>query len=169
MENSLRTASLKTEALDLRNRLLDFRLKSLFSVGSDSARVIPGIDPRLNQTALSLLSLVDDSGLRDEIADMLREQHSTLSATRAESSEARIVGALQRALASGNRSSVSLREIAQLANAGEDELDATLSPREAGRTLRALNIPLHKSHGDIVVPQSARPAVEALANRLGVV
>jgi hypothetical protein len=32
--------------------------------------------------------------------------------------------------------------------------------------LRTLGVPIHKSHGDIVVPNSARPAVEALADRL---
>lgn len=156
-------ASLKSDALNLRNRLLDFRLRNLSSISSNSARVIAGINPRLNQTALSLLSLIDDSALRDEIATMLREQHRTLSATRAESTESRVIGALHKAFANGDRSSVSLREIAQLANAGEDELDTPLSPREVGRTLRALNIPLHKSHGDIVVPRSGRSAVEAVA------
>jgi hypothetical protein len=159
-------AGLKSDALDLRNRLLDFRLRNLLSISSNSERVIPGIDPRLNQTALSLLSLVDDPGLRDEIATMLREQHRTLSATRAESSEARIVSALYRAFADGERSNMSLREVAQLANTGEDELDTPLSPREVGRTLRDLGIPLHKSHGDIVVPSSGRIKIEAIAERL---
>ncbi len=159
-------ASLKSDALDLRNRLLDFRLKNLSSISSNSERVIAGIDPRLNQTALSLLSLVDDPELRDEIATMLREQHRTLSATRAESSESRVIGALHKSFAGGDRSSVSLREIAQLANAEGDEFDEPLSPRDAGRVLRTLGVPLHKSHGDIVVPSSGRSAVDTVAERL---
>jgi hypothetical protein len=161
-------ASLKIDALDLRNRLLDFRLKNLSSVSSNSARVIAGIDPRLNQTALSLLSLVDDPALRDEIAAMLREQHRTLSATRTQSSEARVVGALHRALTDSKQAHVALREVAHLANAGDYEFDAPLAPREVGRTLRSLEIPLHKSHGDVVVSGGNGPAVEALAKRLGV-
>jgi hypothetical protein len=159
-------ASLKSDALDLRNRLLDFRLRNLPSISSNSERVIAGIDPRLNQTALSLLSLVDDAVLREDIATMLREQHRTLSATRAESTESRVIGALHKAFADGDGSSVSLREIAQLANAKGDELDEPFSPRDAGRVLRTLGVPLHKSHGDIVVPSSGRSAVEALAERL---
>ena len=161
-------AGLKSDALNLRNRLLDFRLRNLSSISSNSERVIAGIDPRLNQTALSLLSLVDDFNLREDIAAMLREQHRTLSAARAKSTESRVIGALRKVFTNGDGSSVSLREIAQVANAEEDELDEPLSPRDAGRVLRTLGVPLHKSHGDIVVPSSARANTEIAAKRLDV-
>lgn len=161
-------ASLKVEALDLRNRLLDFRLKNLFLISSNSERVIADIDPRLNQTALSLLSLIDDVSLRDEIATMLREQQQSLSAERAQGNEAKIIKALCAAFAKGERSSVPIREVTQLASADSDEPDKPLSPRDAGRALRALGIPLHKSHGDIVIPRSAREAAESIADRLGI-
>jgi len=146
--------TLKADALALRNRLLHFRLTNLFAIKSNPARVIAGIDPRLNQTALSLLSLVDDPNLRDEIATSLRVRQERLSAERARSTEARTLGTLKDIFAESDCASLSLRDIAERVNADGDEMDEPVSPREVGQLLRARSIPLRKSHGTIVVPRN---------------
>lgn len=51
---------MKAEALALRNRLLHFRFCNFFAIKADPAVLMAGVEPRLNQTASSLLSLVDD-------------------------------------------------------------------------------------------------------------
>ncbi|MEI9933210.1 MAG: hypothetical protein WDM89_22430 [Rhizomicrobium sp.] len=56
--------TLKEEALELRNRLLHFRFCELAKIKTDTTVLVDGIDPRLNQTALSLLSVVDDAAVR---------------------------------------------------------------------------------------------------------
>jgi hypothetical protein len=160
--------TLKMDALALRNRLLDFRLNNLFSIKSAPERLLSGIEPRLNQTALSLLSLVDDEHLRKEIGSMLRDHHTAIAMERAASGEARVVAALRDALLAADGSAVPLREVTQRANQTADELHDPLSPREAGRVLRYFNIELRKSNGVIVIPCKMREAVESLANRLSV-
>ncbi len=146
--------SLKTEALGLRNRLLHFRLANLFTITSDPLRVVADIDPRLNQTALSLLSLVDDASVRDDIAAMLRAKHARLTAERARSADARTLAALNVMFAGSERVSVPLHELAQRVNAEGGELEEPLSPRAVGQILRARSIPLRKSHGTVVVARS---------------
>jgi hypothetical protein len=146
--------SLKAEALSLRNRLLHFRLTNLFAIRSDPARLVAGVDPRLNQTALSLLSLVDDPDLRDAISNMLRAKQGQLAAERARIAESRTMAVVAQAFASSERETVPLREITELVNANGDELCEPLSPRQVGQILRSRQVPLRKSHGMIVV---ARP------------
>jgi len=147
--------SLKTEALALRNKLLHFRLTNLFAVKSDPARLISGIDPRLNQTALSLLSLVDDPTLCEDLSVMLRIKQEQLAADRARSVASRTLQALTFVFQESGRAFVPLREITDRVNASSDELSEAVSPRLIGQILRARSIPLHKSNGTIVVRRSA--------------
>ena len=53
-------SALKDEALALRNRLLHFRFCHLFDTKPDPSALLAGVEPRVNQIALPLLSLVDD-------------------------------------------------------------------------------------------------------------
>ena len=55
--------SFKREALELRNLLLAWRLRSRFSIGPDQSRAAVGVAPRFRQTSLALLSLVEDADL----------------------------------------------------------------------------------------------------------
>jgi hypothetical protein len=50
---------MREEALALRNRLLAWRFHGRASAKPDPSRLVSGIAPRLNQTALALLSIVD--------------------------------------------------------------------------------------------------------------
>ena len=62
---------MRDEALALRNRLLHFRFAEFFKIKTDASVFIDGVEPRLNQMALPLLSLVEEPGLRAEIEAML--------------------------------------------------------------------------------------------------
>jgi hypothetical protein len=139
--------SLKTDALQLRNKLLAFRLKNLHAIKSDPARVVSGIDPRLNQVGLSLLSLIDDAQFREEIAAMLRTRHAKLVANRTQNDERRVLAAAEALFAESNRSMIPLHELSS--RIGQD--GEPVSPRMAGQVLRAHSYALWKSHGTIVV------------------
>ena len=146
--------SLKAEASALRDRLLHFRLTNLHTMKSNPTLLVDGVEPRLNQTALSLLSLVDDAATRSDIGLRLRERHAQFSEQRALSNEGRTVAAVTSALAESNASHVSLQEVTKLANSDSQSLGA-ISSREVGRILRSASFSLRKSHGTVVV---ARPA-----------
>lgn len=143
--------SLKADALVLRNRLLHFRLTNLLGIKSRPERLVSGVDPRLNQTALSLLSLVDDEALRDGIFRMVRAKQVQLSEERSRSAGARVIAVLADAFAAPDDTTIALRDLTERVNASGDELDEPLSPRQVGRSLRARGVRLRKSHGTIVV------------------
>jgi hypothetical protein len=67
--------ALKTEALELRNRLLHYRFCEFSRIKSDTSALVKGIEPRLNQTALSLLSVIDDPTLRADVQTWLISQN----------------------------------------------------------------------------------------------
>jgi len=148
--------SLKTEALDLRNRLLHFRLTNLFAIKSDPSRLVANIDPRLNQTALSLLSLMDDANLRQDICRILKAKQAHIADERTRSAEARTMAALTAVFETPEREIISLKELANQINTNGDDLDDPLSPRQVGQILRTRSIPLRKSHGTIVVAKPSR-------------
>lgn len=148
---------LAKDALQLRNRLLYFRLTNLFTLEKTATR-IADIDPRLNQTAASLLALIDDDRTREDLLGRLHETQQRFSMERERSIEARTRNAVSDAFADSDRPYIPLQEIARRANA--DGADGVASARDIGRALRAMNVTLHKSHGTIVVP---RTALETLA------
>jgi len=107
---------LKTEALELRNRLLHFRLCEFFKVKTDMKALIAGVEPRLNQTALSLLSLIDDAQLRSDVQKVLLAQNEDAVAQRRETDEARVVAAIVAAFVSAPGKDVPVGEIARRFN-----------------------------------------------------
>ena len=162
-------ASLKKEGLELRNRLLHFRLCNLFRIKTDPSVISPDIEPRLNQTALSLLSLVDDPALRAEIMAGLVRQNATTLADRSQTVEAGVTAALQEAFTEATGSSVSVRDVTDRFNARFcAEYGHPFSNKWIGGVLgKQLRIETQKSHGVYVVPISEKPKIDMLAARFG--
>lgn len=163
-------ASLKAEALELRNRLLHFRLCHLFTIKTDPSVISPDIEPRLNQTALSLLSMVDDPDLCFQIMTELIHQNRATLAERGQSVEAGVTAVLQEAFAATDISVISVRDITERFNARFcADYGRPLSNKWIGNVLRnKLRIETQKSHGIYVIPASERPKIAALAARYGI-
>jgi hypothetical protein len=161
--------SLKAEALVLRNRLLHFRFSEFFKIKTDTSALLPGIEPRLNQTAISLLSLVDEPSTRAEISAWLVAENARILGNRRATTEADVAAALLKAFAASGAHHVPLRTIVDHFNdAHEVQYGHPMTPRWIGHMLRArLDISTHKSGGVFVVPASERPKVNALALRYG--
>lgn len=148
--------SLKSDALKLRNQLLHFRLTNFFAIKTDPSRVVEGIDPRLNQMALSLLSLVDDPALRASFEESLHRRNQQLAEQRGPSIEDRTLTALSSFFRTDARAYIPLNEIMDRVN--KDGSPAWVSAREIGRVLRGRSLPVYKSHGRVAVPKSALSA-----------
>lgn len=161
---------LHVEARTLRNSLLAWRLAQRSSVRTDASRQAAGVEPRLNQTALSLLSLMENPALRDRVHAELAREQARLSQERAASPEGRMVRVLAELFADPVRGRVSVSAVAQAFNqTAGDPGHASASPRWVGWCLRErLKLTAIKSNGVFVLPASERPKVEALAVRYGV-
>lgn len=160
-------AELKKEALQLRNRLLHFRLAEYFDVKTDLSAIVPDIEPRLNQSALSLLSLMDDHLLRRQVQNMLISLSENLAAERQSTAEGRVLSAVLAAISATKAKAISLSEIARRFNeANASEYGQPMSNKWIGYILRnRLQIVPHKSTGIYVVPASEFPKLEALSHR----
>lgn len=158
---------MKSEALALRNRLLHFRFCNLFAIKADPAVLMVGVEPRLNQTASSLLSLIDDVDLRAEIQAALVEQDAETLSQRNDMVESKVIVALSEALAASKSPSASVQDITDRFNAAHaGEFGGPMTNRWVGHVLRKrLHIRTMKSGGVYVVPASERPKVDMLAAR----
>jgi hypothetical protein len=161
---------LHREALALRNALLAWRLTHRAAVRPDPERRAAGVDPRLNQTALSLLSLMEDPAMRAQVhAEMGREQRR-LNAERAASPDGLLVQALLERFADPAGGRVTVSAVTEAFNrSGAETRTPPASPRQVGWRLRErLKLATTKSNGVFVVPGGERAKVEALAARYGI-
>ena len=162
--------SMKAEALKLRNRLLHFRLCNFFDIKTDTTALMEGVEPRLNQTALSLLSLVDDPDVRREMQAALIEENANILSERRETIEGAILVSVVEAFAASGSANVSVRDITDRFNATHCvEYGGPMSNRWIGHVLRKkLRLATRKSNGIYVVPISEKPKIDVLAARIGV-
>jgi hypothetical protein len=162
--------TLKSEALELRNRLLHFRLCEYFKIESDPSALMTGAEPRLNQTALSLLSLMDEPALRSEIQAFLMRQDAEVQSHRRDTPEAAVIEAGLAAFDASEGASVPVRKIADRFNSSNfSEGAIPVTNKWIGHMLRRrLRLATYKSGGIYVVPASERPKLAALAYRYGV-
>ncbi len=163
-------SSVARDALSIRNKLLMWRFRERQRVGVMPGRIAVGVEPRLNQTALSLLSIVDDEAVVRRIHTELRSEQDRIHRERNGSLEAAMVGAVW-GLVSGRSASPSVAKItASFNDIAADRLSRPVSSKWVGSFLRTkLKLTTAKSNGVYVVPASEQPKILALAARYGVV
>ncbi|MBV9990045.1 MAG: hypothetical protein JOZ72_02025 [Alphaproteobacteria bacterium] len=160
--------AMKAEALALRNRLLHFRFCNLFSIQADPTALMEGVEPRLNQTAAPLLSLIDDRALRAEIQQAFADAHQATLAERRETVEARLAIAVADEFASAKGANVNLKDVAERFNREHGaEYGGPRSSRWVGHIVRTrLHLATRKSVGVYTIPATEKSKVEALVARL---
>lgn len=161
---------LHREALELRNTLLAWRLTQWAAVRPHPERQAAGVDPRLNQTALSLLSLMEDPALRARVHDEMAREQRRVSAERAASPEGLLVQALADLFADPAGGRVTVSAVTEAFNQlGAESRTPPASPRQVGWRLRErLKLSTAKSNGVFVIPASERGKIKALAARYGI-
>jgi len=161
-------SSLAADALVLRNKLLLWRFRERAQVATDPSRAAPGVEPRFNQTALSLLSIVDEEATRSAICERLKREDERVHQDRAASLEAIMVQTVLQLIDSAER--VTVNAIAGAFNeAAQGQLSHPVTARWTGWFLRTrLKLTPTKSQGVFVVGPAERPTLVALAQRYGV-
>lgn len=156
----------EAEALALRNRLLHFRLCEFFRIKTDTGALMKGAEPRLNQMALSLLSMVDDAEARKELQHWILEQYSDLQNERRETPEALVLTATLHVF---GLDGAFVRDIARRFNQdAETVYGSPVSNKWIGSILRTrLHLVTSKTNGVYIVPASEKPKLDALALRYG--
>lgn len=161
--------SLTADALHLRNQLLAWRFQARHTVGPDPSRLIDGVEPRRNQMALALLSLVDDVDVRERIRHEMVGEEARVMNERASSVEATMLTCLREAFAGQAILFATVTDITRRFNSRmAHELGHTMTPKWVGGVIRTkLKLDTMKTHGVYVVPCTERSKIEALARRYG--
>lgn len=159
--------SQKTEALGLRNKLLRWRFDNRHAVGVDPIRAITRLSPRGNQTALALLSLIDDPALRDAVGTHLAMAEARGVNRRADLPHIAMVGVLSSRFASCESWPVKLADATAAYNTEAGARgESLLSIKAAGFLIRIkLGLATTKTNGVYVIPAYERAKVSELARR----
>jgi hypothetical protein len=156
------------EALTLRNRLLHYRLCEFYNIKTDTDALIEGADPRLNQMALSLLSLIDDADTKVAIRDFLLHGQARARSLRQELPEARVLDAVLAAFAANDGAGCSVGEVAERFNDVYQAEYGAMTARSIGSIIRSrLQLQTRKSNGVFIVPVTERPKLDELAFKYG--
>jgi hypothetical protein len=161
--------AMKTDAQALRNSLLAWRFAARHTVGIDPNRLIAGVAHRANQITLPLLSLIDDGELRARIAGELVAEEARVFSERASTPDITVLAAITEAAAVSPTAHIAVADIARrISGKNSGSFENSITPKTVGSIVRTkLRLPTVKSNGVYVIPNTARPAIAALAARYG--
>ena len=161
-------ASYKDEALELRNKLLMFRLRNFGQRTVDPGLVDRSVEPRLAQIFVPLLSVIEDADARQALRQLLRDYHRELVADRGMDIEARVLEIIRDLKGSGEE--LAIKEIAAsfIGRHGED-FERKVTPHWIGQIIRRkLQLKTEKRHGSYLVAASAGPKLARLFEKYGI-
>lgn len=155
----------ETEAIELRNKLLMYRLRHRHTLALDTGLVDHNLEARTNQILLPLLSVLPDPRMRESIRRLAGAREAQLVSERGMTSEGKILEILYgRAL-----DRLSLKEIVAIfAEAHRADYQRPITSRYIGSLLRRLGLILYKSEGVYVLAPGQREVVAALCTRYGI-
>lgn len=160
--------SFEQEALNLRNKLLLWRFRNYGKINPSSKLNLSGIEPRLQQILIPILSLVDDEQLLIEFETFIRQYQSQIIADRSMESAAAMLQAIL--TLRQQDTDLTMKNIAEEMNndidteAGENKLSAR---RVGGINKTYLRLKTHLSSGRYEIEWDTEK-IEKLCNRYGI-
>jgi len=157
------------EAHALRCKLLRYRLEERNRVRIDTSLCGPGLEPRLNQILLPLLSVAPTQSARDAILAYATSVQAGVLSDRASSVEGHVLAVISALLDGEAPSILSLQDIVAsfIAQFGT-EYDRPVTNRFLGSVLRnRLGLPLYKTNGVVALSLKDRSRLDALLVRYG--
>lgn len=159
--------SFNQEATKLRNQLLAWRLQKHINFVYQYPDPIPGIEPRLNQIILPLLSIVDDPTVTKQLEDFIKEYNKHLKTKRGLSLYAVILEVIVSLITKGYKE-ITLKDISMAYKQmfTSDEVKE-LSPRSIGKIVKndlKINT-IRKRDGYILDNQSLSSNIERLIEK----
>ncbi|MEN3977195.1 hypothetical protein [Emcibacter sp. SYSU 3D8] len=160
----------RTEAAELRDKLLMYRFANRNRVRIDPQLTRPDLEARVNQVLAPLLSLIADKDLRTAILDRAGSEQRSARSSRGLSIEAHLVEAVLACMEAAPDQPLPLKDIVSTVNARYGrEYDRPLTSRYVGSVLRSkLCLYAYKSHGVFIIPIKELQKVQVLAARYGI-
>lgn len=155
------------EALDLRNRLLSFRFRSLGEEYDLAKLADTDIEPRVMQVFAPLLAIADVPGDRERIIERAVQASRVIKAERSASIEAQLLDIIWELRA--DAAPVSVKSIAErFAERYGGDYRRPITPRWVGGQLRSrLSLTPVKTHGVFEIASTDEGRLESLFGRFG--
>jgi hypothetical protein len=159
----------KEAALQLRNKLLMYRLRNRLLVALEPSLADSALEPRMNQILLPLLSVVPGEKQRALIRRTASTLQSDLVSDRETSTEGQLLSILARLLEDRPEGNPTLAEIASAFTAEHgSDYERPVTNRWIGSILRRLGIALYKSNGVVVLRGGQEDRLRGLFERYGI-
>lgn len=136
------------KSLLIRNMLLMFRLKHFGQIGVKPDLAIPGIEPRVNQVLLPILSIIEDPKVLNELKDFAKKYGQQIKNDRGEEIQAEVLKVLVEMVK--NNQILSNKNISEEVNKTRDfnNGEYKISPTKIGRLNSTFyNFQTRKIHG----------------------
>jgi hypothetical protein len=163
------TGEYKREALEMRNKLLLFRLRNFGRREIDPALVDRSIEPRLAQIFVPLLSVIEDAEARRALRQVAREYHRDLVADRGTDVEAQMLEIIQEIQQDPFSASLAIKEIAErfIVRHSED-FERKITSNWVGYIIRRkLGLKTEKRHGNYMIAAAEGPKLVRLFEKYG--
>jgi hypothetical protein len=157
------------EALALRNKLLLFRFRLFHRCRANADLVDRGIEPRLNQVFVPILSIVDDEDVRDQLKELARRYQHDLVNDRGMSTEAQLVDVINELLLLSDEPRLSVKEITEnfIERYGADYEKRVTNKWIGGILRKRLGLKPQRVHGTFVIPLEDLPRLNRLREKFG--
>jgi hypothetical protein len=157
------------EALEIRNKLLMFRLKNYGKRKINIDLLDRSLEPRLNQIIMPLMSVIDDVSLQQELRASVKDYSLQMSADRGMEFDGQILDAIFKLTSGGNPEPTVGQIKDQMEQDWEDETGKNLTARGIGSRLRqSFKLKTRKTRSGFVIPESERPKLERWFQRYGI-
>ncbi|MGE5443663.1 MAG: hypothetical protein ACM3SR_03565 [Ignavibacteriales bacterium] len=156
------------KALQLRNKLLMFRFRNFGKRDINPDLAIEGVEARLNQVFIPLLSVIEDEKARAELKSIAKEYHKQIVSDRGMEMEAQVLETIRKLF--GMREEPTIKEITShfIENHGND-YERKITPKWIGSIIRRkLKIKTEKRREGFVIPRSEIEKLERLYEKYGV-
>lgn len=160
----------KDEALTLRNKLLFFRFRNLGKKRTIDDYVDRGIEPRLNQMFVPLMSIIEDAQLRQELHDIARHYHNEIVVDRGMDVEAQVLEVIRDIFVHPENNKLSIKEITRAFTERYGlDYERKITAKWIGSIIRKkLHLTTQKSHGVFLIPFTEKPILDRLYEKYGI-
>lgn len=123
----------EAKALEIRNMLLLFRIRNYKQIDIDLNLAITGVESRMNQIILPILSIIKDADIREDIKNFVTDYSNQLRTNRSDELPACILKIMLKMVK--DQQKLSPKDIASMFNLGRDEKQGEfhISPAKVGR------------------------------------
>jgi hypothetical protein len=124
-----------SEALELRNMLLQWRFDKYAYAALREDRIHEGIEPRLNQVMMPLASIIEDPTMLNDLREFAERYNKNIIVERGMLFEAEVLQAIVD-LARGGKRNPAMKDIADALNQSKDENESCVTAKKVGWVVR---------------------------------